>query len=81
MLGNSLFYAGLRRVPAAPAAALMYLEPLTAALLGQFVFGEALGPLGFLGGVIVLVSGAWVASEPRAPASEQGATAASTGMG
>ena len=81
MLGNSLFFAGLRRVPAAPAAALMYLEPLTAALLGQFVFGEALGPLGFLGGLIVLVSGAWVASEPRAPASAQGAAAASTGTG
>jgi drug/metabolite transporter (DMT)-like permease len=67
LLGNSLFNAGLRRIPTAAASALTYLEPVTAALLGQLVFGEALGPVGLLGGVIVLVSGAWVASEPRAP--------------
>jgi drug/metabolite transporter (DMT)-like permease len=67
--GNSLFYAGLRHIPTAATGAISYLEPLTAALLGLFVFGEALGPLAALGGLIVLVSGAWVASEPRGPAS------------
>ncbi|MFY0524179.1 DMT family transporter [Archangium gephyra] len=68
ILANSLFYSGLRHVPTATAGALTYLEPLTAALLGVLVFGEALGPLGLLGGLVVLVSGAWVASESRAPA-------------
>jgi drug/metabolite transporter (DMT)-like permease len=68
--GNSLFYSGLRHVPTATATAgaLTYLEPLTAALVGVLVFGEALGPLGLLGGLIVLASGVWVASESRAPA-------------
>ncbi len=76
--GNSLFYSGLRHVPTATAGALTYLEPLTAALVGVLVFGEALGPLGLLGGVVVLVSGAWVASESRAPAQP---VAAPTGTG
>lgn len=66
--GNMLFNAGLRRIPTAAAGALTYLEPLTAALVGQLVFGEALDSLGLLGGVVVLASGAWVASESRAPA-------------
>ncbi|MFY0565810.1 DMT family transporter [Archangium lansingense] len=68
IVANSLFYSGLRHVPTATAGALTYLEPLTAALLGVLVFGEALGPLGLLGGLVVLLSGAWVAAEPRAPA-------------
>jgi drug/metabolite transporter (DMT)-like permease len=78
IVGNMLFNAGLRRIPTAAAGALTYLEPLTAALLGQVVFGEALGPLGFLGGLVVLVSGAWVASESRGPAQP---APAPTGMG
>lgn len=65
---NSLFYAGLRHVPTATVGALTYLEPLTAALVGVLVFGETLGPLGLVGVGVVLVSGAWVASESRAPA-------------
>jgi drug/metabolite transporter (DMT)-like permease len=78
LIGNLLFNAGLRRIPTAAAGALTYLEPLTAALVGLLVFGEALGSLGLLGGVIVLVSGVWVASEPRAPAR---AAAVPTGTG
>ncbi|KFA92059.1 DMT family transporter [Archangium violaceum] len=65
---NSLFYSGLRFVPTATVGALTYLEPLTAALVGVLVFGETLGPLGLLGVGVVLVSGAWVASESRTPA-------------
>lgn len=65
LVGNLLFNAGLRRIPTAAASALTYLEPLTAALVGQFVFGEALGLTGVVGGLVVLVSGVWVASEPR----------------
>ncbi|HEX8433965.1 DMT family transporter, partial [Archangium sp.] len=66
LVGNTLFIVGLRRIPSAAAGALTYLEPLTAAVVGQLVFGEALGPLGLLGGLVVLVSGVWVASELRA---------------
>ncbi|MBM7117772.1 EamA family transporter [Archangium primigenium] len=65
LVGNSVFTAGLRQVPAASAAALTYLEPLTAALVGWLVFGERLGAPGLLGGVLVLVAGVWVASEAR----------------
>jgi drug/metabolite transporter (DMT)-like permease len=67
LFANQLFIVGLRRIPTAAAGALTYLEPLTAAVLGPLVFGEALGSLGLLGGLVVLVSGAWVASEHRAP--------------
>ncbi|QRK05067.1 EamA family transporter [Archangium violaceum] len=65
-VASLLFYAGLRRIPTATASVLTYLEPLTAALVGVIVFGETLGPLGVLGGLVVLGSGVWVASEPRA---------------
>ncbi|WP_306818669.1 DMT family transporter [Archangium lipolyticum] len=82
LVGNSLFNAGLRRIPTAAASALTYLEPLTAALLGQLVFGESIGALGLLGGLIVLASGVWVASEPRVPAAPVSETpVVSTGTG
>lgn len=68
LLGNVLFNAGLRRVSTAAAGALTWLEPLTAALLGQLVFGEALGPLALLGGLLILGTGVWVASESQPPA-------------
>ncbi|PTL82659.1 EamA family transporter [Vitiosangium sp. GDMCC 1.1324] len=68
LFANMLFLAGLRGIPTTAAGALTYLEPLTAALVGQLVFGEALGPLGVLGGLAVLLTGVWVASEPRAGA-------------
>lgn len=68
MGGNVLFNLGLRNVPTTAAGALMYLEPLTGAVLGLLVFGETLGPLGLAGGLLVLGTGIWVASESRAPA-------------
>ena len=85
LFGNVLFIVGLRRIPTAAAGALTYLEPLTGAVLGQLVFGEVLGPLGLLGGLVVLATGVWVASEARAPASPAPAPVstapASTGTG
>jgi drug/metabolite transporter (DMT)-like permease len=68
LIGNILFNTGLRRVPTAAAGALTYLEPLTASLVGWAVFAEALTPTGAAGGLLVLVAGAWVAAERRAPA-------------
>ncbi|WP_187345146.1 DMT family transporter [Cystobacter ferrugineus] len=68
IVGNSVFSAGLKGVPAAAGSALTYLEPLTAALVGWGVFAEPLGPSGLLGGLLVLGTGVWVARAPRAPA-------------
>ncbi len=66
--GNVIFNLGLRQVPTAAAGALMYLEPLTGAVLGLLVFGETLGPQALVGGLLVLGTGVWVASESRPPA-------------
>lgn len=66
--GNVLFNLGLRNVPTAAAGALMYLEPLTGAVLGLLVFGETLGLPALVGGLLVLCTGVWVASESRPPA-------------
>ncbi len=68
LIGNILFNAGLRHVPTAAAGALTYLEPLTASVVGMVFFAEALTPAGIVGGLLVLVTGAWVAAERRAPA-------------
>ncbi len=65
LAANVLFNAGLRRIPAASTGALTYLEPVTATLVGWSFLHEALGPLGLLGGALVLVMGVWVATEPR----------------
>jgi drug/metabolite transporter (DMT)-like permease len=83
LVGNVLFIVGLRRIPTAAAGALTYLEPLTGAVLGLLVFGEVLGPLGLLGGLVVLATGVWVASEARAPAAPAPVATApvSTGTG
>ena len=61
--GAALFYAGLRRITAQRAAVLTYLEPLVASLVSVLAFGEKLGPLAFVGGALVLASGAAVALE------------------
>lgn len=45
-----LYGWGLRALPAPTVVTLTLAEPLTAALLGVAVLGEALGPLGWLGG-------------------------------
>ncbi|WP_224365412.1 DMT family transporter [Hyalangium versicolor] len=65
LTGNILFNTGLRRIPAATTGALTYMEPLTATLIGWLCFHEELGPLGLLGGGLVLGLGVWVATEPR----------------
>ena len=52
----ALFAAGLRRVTATAAGIASLLEPLTAALLGVFAFGESLGALGVSGAFLLLTS-------------------------
>ena len=61
--GAAFFYAGLRRIAAQRAAVLTYLEPLVAALVGYFAFGEPLGPLGLAGGALIVAGGLAIALE------------------
>ena len=63
LLATGLFFRGVRLIPAAVTGALTYLEPLTAALVGYFAFGEAIGLAGVVGVVLVLASGVAVATE------------------
>ena len=59
-LGGVLFMRSLARIPAAHAATLTLLEPVTALLLAALVWGEKLSALGLLGAVAILAAGAWV---------------------
>ena len=43
------------------AAILTYLEPLVAAMVGFFSFGEPLGPTGVAGAALIIAAGAAVA--------------------
>lgn len=63
VLATTLFFRGVTRIPAAVTGALTYLEPLTAALIGSFAFGEAIGWAGVAGVGLVLASGVAVATE------------------
>jgi DME family drug/metabolite transporter len=49
-----VYGAGLRRVAATHAVTIATLEPVVAALLAYAVFGETLGPLGYVGAALVL---------------------------
>ena len=52
----SLFFAGLRRVGPAAASILATVEPLVTVVLAFLVFGEALGGVQVLGGVLLLAA-------------------------
>ena len=51
-----LYTLGLRRVPASVAGVMTLLEPLTATLLGVWLFGERHGPAGLVGAVLLLAA-------------------------
>jgi DME family drug/metabolite transporter len=53
-LAYGLFVFGMRSTPAPLASILVLLEPLTAAVLSWWVFGERLSPEGILGAILVL---------------------------
>lgn len=53
-LGYLLFFAGMRYTTATAASITTLLEPLTSALLAWLIFDERLGPLGLLGGTLLL---------------------------
>ena len=50
-----VYGAGLRRLDATRAVTVATLEPVIAALLAYIVWGEALGPIAYVGGVLVLL--------------------------
>ena len=51
-----LWFAGIRRLPVTPTALLGLLSPLTAALLGSVIAGEALTSIQFLGFALALTA-------------------------
>jgi DME family drug/metabolite transporter len=62
---NSLFVRGLARIGAARTAVLTFVEPLVAVAIGALVWGEHLGPLAVVGGLLVLAAGLHVARQAR----------------
>jgi drug/metabolite transporter (DMT)-like permease len=64
-LGGVVFMRSLASIPAAHAATLTLLEPVTALLLAALVWGEQLSALGLLGAVAILAAGAWVVRGDR----------------
>ena len=54
--------AGITRVPASRAVVVATTEPLLAAVLGAAFYDERLGPVGLVGGALILVSATTVAS-------------------
>jgi len=67
---NFLFFAGVRRIDAAPTAVAATIEPVVGTLLALFLFGQRLTGLGWLGLAMVVggVAGGYVKEvrEPRA---------------
>lgn len=61
------FVRALAVIGSARAAVLALLEPLVACIVGFLAFGERLGPLGAVGGAMVLGAAAYVALEPAPP--------------
>jgi drug/metabolite transporter (DMT)-like permease len=59
----SLFFAGLKRVGPSSAAILSTAEPVVTVILAFLVFGEVLGPLQLLGGMLVIVAVLVLASQ------------------
>jgi DME family drug/metabolite transporter len=53
-LAYGLFLTGMRTTPATVASVLTLVEPLTATILAAALFGERLGPLGLLGGALLV---------------------------
>jgi DME family drug/metabolite transporter len=55
-LAYGLFLLGMRFTPATVTSILVLLEPLTAAILAWLLFGESLGPLSFIGAILLLAA-------------------------
>lgn len=60
-----LFTFGMRQTSATTASIVALLEPLTAAGLAWLLFGERLGPLGLVGGALLLAAVTLLASDTQ----------------
>ena len=56
LIGQSLLAYSLGQIPAAYAALILFLAPVTAAILGWVIYAEALGPIEIIGMVLIMVS-------------------------
>jgi DME family drug/metabolite transporter len=74
-LASLMFQRGLRHVPASTATIVILVEPLTAALLAWVLFDERLGPLGLLGGALLIAAILVLTRRPAAPATASGPVA------
>jgi DME family drug/metabolite transporter len=52
----SIYYAGLKRLEATRASVVATMEPVMAALLAYFMFGECFSPLGYAGSALIIGS-------------------------
>ncbi len=55
-LAYVLFYSGVRRIPSRVAGVLILGEPLTATLLARALHAEVLGPLGWMGAILLCLA-------------------------
>lgn len=65
---NFLFFAGVRRIDAAPTAVAATIEPVVATLLALLLFGQQLTPLGWIGLLLVVggvAAGYWREGQAR----------------
>jgi DME family drug/metabolite transporter len=65
---NFLFFAGVRRIDAAPTAVAATIEPVVATLLALLLFGQQLTPLGWVGLLLVVggvAAGYWREGQAR----------------
>jgi len=60
---------GMTKVPASQAGVLLNMEPLIGSLLGIFVLHEHLGPVAWLGGVMILLAAIVLTTRSHAPVS------------
>jgi drug/metabolite transporter (DMT)-like permease len=65
--GQGAIAYGVGRLPIVISTILLWTQPLVAAALSWIMFGEALGPLAFVGGALIL-AGIYVVQRSRAPA-------------
>ncbi len=61
---SALFVQAVKRVPAAIASTITYVEPVTAAGIGALLLGERLGLMALVGAAVVIGAGVWTALEP-----------------
>ena len=71
----SLFYAGLRRMPASQVGVMSTLEPVIAVASAALVLGESLRPLQNLGALLVLAAAALASGRSETPAADPGGPA------